>query len=560
MRILWKNSAYLIALLMLLAALFPVRVWAHASLVTAIPEPNSHVTDPPSVISLTFDERLDGGLFYINVFDSKGNSVTKQEATMSVDHTMIQLELPKLTQGAYLVSYHVISADGHPVGGSYPLTIGSGSLISAEPPPTVGGDEHHHNLSSGFSVSDAGLFLSRGLYFLTLLAATGWALWQQAARRLSLGDNASKKVAQETSQKQEERKMVWRTWTENTIRLHIVALLLMIATHIQNYIGQGGLREVELLFTSTSVGLNWVVSLVLASIGLWLVGRSFWLDAGWAAALLIVKSVNGHAMTAAGEPLPVIGDFIHLFAAALWVGGMWTLLAKRRINRSGFAELLRTFSRISLISIITLAVTGTLLTILFEPNLRYLLVTEWGYVLLGKIVLVIAVVIVAGFLRLRLNREDSPRLGALLKADIALITVIVLLVGALTYLPTRPQNEPFYWHEMGDKLHVTATISPNMPGINNNFDVIVWLPIEAGDPKQVRVQLVNQDRKDLAPIEVAVQLSNKSGNDTTYGNFQKYSYHVQGTYLPFAGQWKIVVTVRNKNDDETQADKLFTVY
>lgn len=343
--------------------------------------------------------------------------------------------------------------------------------------------------------------------------------------------------------------------------VHLLAILLLIATHAQDYVGDGGLREVGQLFTSTSIGLNWISSFVLALLGLLFVGRFARFDYGWGAAVLLVKSLNGHSMAAGSQPWPVLLDLVHLAGAALWVGGMWTLVAMRRIDREGFMPLLHRFSGISLASIAVLAVTGTLQTLILLPNLRYVLYTEWGYELLAKVALVVAVIVVAAWLRRRMRAGDPDRLRGLLRTDISLMAAIVLIVGVLTYSPPIPANEPFYWHEMGTKVHVTATISPNVPGVSNSFGLTVWLPKSAGAPKQLRVQLENLDNPHVEPISIPVELNGQSRDDATYGgDLIQYSYRAAGPFLPFAGNWKLIVAVRDSNDDETQTEKAFRVY
>ncbi|MFC0213928.1 copper resistance CopC/CopD family protein [Paenibacillus chartarius] len=551
---LWRRTLPIAVLLLtLLAIAAPLRVSAHASLVTAVPEPNTRLAEPPPSITLTFNERLDAGLFYIKVYNEDGDSVTNAAAVMTADQTGVSLPLPKLPEGAYLVSYHVISADGHPVSGSYPLAIGPGSpeaAITVPSNPASGG--HAHGFSDGFGVEKAGKFLSRGIYFAALLAAAGWAFW------IHLASSGTPTAVQAAAG---ESRQSWRTWTTNTLRVHVIALLFLIATHAPDYVGEGGWDEVVQLFTSTSIGLNWVASFALGLIGLVVVGRSRYLDIAWAAALLLVKSLSGHANAASAQPWPIVADYVHLLGAAVWVGGMWAVLASLNIDRSTTMGLLRRFSPAALMSIVLLTVTGIISTVLYVPKLSYLLYAEWGYTLIAKIVLVAAVVIVAAFLRFRIRSTDDPmRVKRLLTAEVSLIAAILLAVGVLTYLPPKPQNEPFYWHKMGPPLHVTATITPNVPGADNTVTAVVWLPKEAGDPKQVRVQLSSLDNKEIAPISIPVVQVEKTGNDASYGDLQRYTYRAQGPYVPFGGSWKLTVTVRNSNDDELQEEQTFRVF
>lgn len=78
----------------------------------------------PERIRLTFSERLENELYSISVYDEKGTKVATQPAVMSQDRQQISVELPKLPDGLYTVSYHIVSADGHPVAESYVLPVG----------------------------------------------------------------------------------------------------------------------------------------------------------------------------------------------------------------------------------------------------------------------------------------------------------------------------------------------------------------------------------------------------------------------------------------------------
>ncbi|MDT2235219.1 copper resistance protein CopC [Paenibacillus larvae] len=111
----------------------PQMTYGHASLLKAEPEQNSVIKEPPGRISLTFNERLEDGLYYIKVLDQNGKSATDNQAVLSSDRTGLELQLPKLKDGIYVVSYHIISADGHPVSGSYPITIGETAQNNAPP-------------------------------------------------------------------------------------------------------------------------------------------------------------------------------------------------------------------------------------------------------------------------------------------------------------------------------------------------------------------------------------------------------------------------------------------
>src|SRR5690606_35417606 len=100
---------------------------AHAILVKAVPEPNTSVAELPEQIVLSFNERLESELFYIRMYDENGRLAVNEKAVISEDQKTVSLKVPDLGEGRFTVSYHVISADGHPVEGAYVLVAGEGS-------------------------------------------------------------------------------------------------------------------------------------------------------------------------------------------------------------------------------------------------------------------------------------------------------------------------------------------------------------------------------------------------------------------------------------------------
>jgi copper transport protein len=104
-----------IILSFLFILLLPAKSFAHSTLLTVSPIPNSTLTTSPPQITLTFNERLEKELYFIKVIDSHGKSVTKNDTQMSLTQRQLELDLPPLSYGVYKVSYKTISADGHPI-------------------------------------------------------------------------------------------------------------------------------------------------------------------------------------------------------------------------------------------------------------------------------------------------------------------------------------------------------------------------------------------------------------------------------------------------------------
>ena len=98
---------------------------AHTALVNASPAVDSVVKEWPTSITLTFDEDLQ------EIADQKSNSVSVNNSIAELLNggepvvTGASIELPVKednSPGLVLVSYRVVSADGHPVEGEYTFT------------------------------------------------------------------------------------------------------------------------------------------------------------------------------------------------------------------------------------------------------------------------------------------------------------------------------------------------------------------------------------------------------------------------------------------------------
>lgn len=513
----------------------PGRVSAHAVLTKAVPEANSQLNTAPERIELTFNERLEAELYYIKVFDEIGREISDRKATLSGDQKAMQLELPKLSNGRYTVTYHVISADGHPVEGTYVLSIGPGSegALIASPESLHAG----HSLSADMSVYDILKYISRIAYFFGLLAVAGWVFWGIAA-----GLNQSAAVSG-----------YYRNGLLSVQRTHFLALIAFVYFHYQDLLGDQGFGELIGLFTGTWVGRSWLIAFVLSLVGFAMLGRSKAGDAVWIVLLLAAKSVNGHAMGYEPRVLTVSLDFIHLLGAAVWVGGLLLIVPAWKKNRTWIDSFLPVFSRYALISIVVLTLSGTATTLLYLPGLNYLLYSQWGKLLIAKVVFVVLVILMAAGIRMAMKGRKEKDLRDMVRMDFGAMSIIVVLVGLLTFISPVPPNEPLYWHQMGEKVHATVQITPKVPG-DNRFQVDVWLPKELDKPKRVQLKLHNLDNPDIAPIEVplAEHVNDQEDAgftaDETYGQF---SYKAEGPYLPFAGLWKLEFRLLDKNDDET---------
>ncbi|RKN66124.1 copper resistance CopC/CopD family protein [Paenibacillus ginsengarvi] len=528
-----------VAMLLVFAMLWfaPQPASAHSVLTKAVPEPNSQLNEAPGRIELTFNERLESELYYIKVFDEIGRAVPDLKAALSTDQKTMALDLPKLSNGRYTVTYHVISADGHPVEGTYVLSIGpgvEGDIVGDSSSLHAG-----HQLSADMSVYDVLKYLSRIAYYFGLLALAGWVFWGAVSDLQRSGIGAH-----------------YRVGLLGVQRTHFLALIAFVYFHYQDLLGDQGFGELVSLFAGTWVGRSWLAAFVLALLGFALLGRSKAVDLAFIGVLLAAKSVNGHAMGHEPQWITVTLDWIHLLGAAVWVGGLLLIVPLWKKNKAWVDSFLPRFSNGALLSMVALTLTGVATTLLYLPSLNYLLYSQWGKLLIAKVVFVVLVLLLGLGIRLAMRQRKDKDVRDMVRMDFGAMGIIVVLVGLLTFISPVPPNEPLYWHEMGvsqTSPHMTAQVTPMVPG-DNQFRVDIWLVKEIGKPKQVLLKLQNLDKPEIAPIEVPLTEHKNEQQDagfTADDTYGQYSYKADGPFLPFAGLWKMEVRILDRNDDET---------
>ncbi len=520
---------------------------AHAVLEQASPEPNARLNAGPSQVELRFNEAIEASVGSVEVLNSLSERVTKNGPEISSDRKSLTLRLPSLAEGIYTVSYRIVSLDGHPIAGSYPFVVGNppeAKDASAFDIHSELGHTGHSGVATELTTKAFLTYAVRAAYYGALLLASGFMLWMVAIRRRSA---AYGQAAHDWCDQ-------WGLWVTRAL---IIVVLLHVFVHANEVMEGQPLADWPKLFTSTSVGLAWSGALLLAFIGPFVRRASSWVAVLWALSLLALESWSGHA--SAYEPLAyaMLLDYAHLAASALWAGGLAFLVGLWFKDRKEAARFAAAFSDIAWICIALLTLTGIAETFLFLPKLSYLFYTGWGTLLIAKTILVLLVIATGALLRLRVKKGELPREG-LLKLDAGLMAAIVIIVGLFTYISPLPENEPVRFHQMGDDMHLSLRVTPNVPG-ENAFIVKVWLPEEVGQPKSVTLRLRSEDRSELGPIEVPLQVYEDEEFDAFTG-FVKATYESEGPYIPFAGRWLAEVRVLDQNDNERVHTEPFRNY
>jgi methionine-rich copper-binding protein CopC len=135
-----------LALLVWAAAAPPAR--AHADLVSSSPAEGERLAQPPAAILLVFDEELDAQGSQFQVYDAAGQlvpAVSGQVDLTDPEHARLVAEsVPALPDGAYIVRWTALSADGDGAvtTGEFVFGVGSGDwplspAATAAPAPTL---------------------------------------------------------------------------------------------------------------------------------------------------------------------------------------------------------------------------------------------------------------------------------------------------------------------------------------------------------------------------------------------------------------------------------------
>ncbi len=201
-------------------------------------------------------------------------------------------------------------------------------------------------------------------------------------------------------------------WATAALLVFLCAVLLGL--FIQGAKIQRGMPSRELLaryLTMTQSGTVWLArtgyAMVLA-LSLWVIGRrkpnsnAVRLLALLALPLVASRSLTSHAV-AVGEnaKLVVAADSVHLIATALWAGGLSALwrafyLGNHHMNlpHDWTARLVNRFSRLALVSVALLLITGLYQSWIHVGSLDVLKSTNYGNVLMLKLALFIAMLAV----------------------------------------------------------------------------------------------------------------------------------------------------------------------
>ncbi|MCD0415638.1 copper resistance protein CopC/CopD [Rubrivivax sp. JA1024] len=468
-----RRGRWLAWITVIAVMLWPALAAAHASLVASDPAADSVLAAAPQSFTLTFNEPVTA--LRLQLIDPRGQS--HPVSAIDQDGATLRFKPPaSLGEGAHLLSWRVSSADGHPIGGALTFWIGTpGQRLPAIEVP----DDPMRRTA---------IWLTRIAFELTLLMAVGGAAFLGwIAADPSRGARAGCAAA---------------------ALLGLAALTLSV--------GLQGLDVLDLPLSRIGEAAVWRaggagsfgdsaalsgIALMVALLSLrWRGWNARLLSLGAVAGLGTAFAVSGHAATAEPRALASVAVWVHGVSLALWIGALLPL-AIAIGKRDTAPATLRRFSRAIPLAVVALLISGVALAAIELGTVDALWQSDYGRVLLGKLALVLGLLGLALWNRVRLTPRLMAGNGAAVRtmrasifAELMLVIAILGVVGLWRFTPP-PRSvavqsaEVVHLHT--ERAMATVTLTPGHAG-----------------PVDIKVLLQTADEAPLAAQALTVSLAN----------------------------------------------------
>lgn len=509
---------------------------AHAALVGTDPGNGTIVPDAPNKVTLTFSESVQLISGKIQVLAPDNSRADQGEPTATGNTVTIPLRSGG-GRGTYLVSYRVISADRHPVGGSFTYSVGAAST-----PPSAAVNDTKVDpvvralIPVGKYLGYAGLVLLVGP---TLVLALLWP------HRLSRRGPA---------------RVVWTGMGLVTLST-LMAIWLQVPYSLGTKLFDvrvGDLRDV-LGSTFGAVMLVRLGVLCAAAFLLRPLLRGSGAESKTDLALLGVLGVaalatwplTGHPTASPVAGVSVVVDAIHLAAMSVWLGGLVMLVAflLRQANERELAAILPIWSRWASTAVSALILAGVVQALIEVSSLDGLVNSTYGRLILVKVALAAGVLVVAWFSRRIVKSRSAEAKPSGLRRVVGVelaITAVVLGVTSVLVQIAPPRTA-----EAADTGSTTSTVSQTLTSSTMALQVDIF-PATTGN-NSIHLYAYTPDNKPLTVVEWSgtAALPAKGIEPIQIPLLRITDFHAIGDIaLPQAGQWTFKFTARTSDIDE----------
>lgn len=346
-----------------------------------------------------------------------------------------------------------------------------------------------------------------------------------------------------------ETRIQWRESIIQTVNrsLLLAVILAIFAQVVQWAQSFGGVEQIATLLIEGSTGRTWLALLLLSAIGLFVQKLQ-------AARLIIIvllllaESMNGHASS---DSLIILFDFIHLATISIWVGGVIYFLVNWKDGTEQVRTFLERFTKLLWLTIAITSVSGIALTALLLPSISYLLYTNWGQLLLVKIIAILIAIWLGYTANTYIRKHQADRKSRLLKIEYMTLLVVIALAALLSTISPLPSAEnALNRHQMGDELHYTVKLSPNAPG-PNTFNLSLWTLKEEGEVANVQLSLYADDKPKTSARAYILQ-SIPIEDNIEFPGFIEQQFSLKELKLPYPTLWHATVDIVFASGQERQ--------
>jgi copper transport protein len=504
----------LLAVVVLLVAMASTnQAFAHAALIKTDPADGAVLAQGPAQFSLTFSEPVSP--LVLTLVKPDGTPVPLTSLRLS-DQT-VEIDNPQtLGSGTHVLSWRVISADGHPVGGSLLFSIGE-----ATEPPAVS-EAVDWQLRSAIWIGKVflyiGLFLGvGGAFALAWLARGGQAgrrfviaamLCGLVAASLSLGLQGLDALGAPLPHLAQP--VIWRTGLGTSFGWTVLVALIALGLGLLSLVGPRAI----------------VRPLALAGL------------AGVGAAL----AASGHASAAEPQWLTRPMVFLHGVGIAFWAGALMPLGLALKGQSAEAAPFLRRFSRIIVPVVAVLAAAGIVLAVIQVQTPTALVDTAYGRLLLVKFGLLVFLFTLAAVNRWKLTAsaeagatEVRRRLTRSIGVEMLIVLAIFGVAAGWRFTPPPralaiAAAQPASVHIHALKAMADLSITPGHAGPVVASMIIMTGDFGPLDAKEVTLVLSKPD----SGIEPLKRAATKPGDG---------SWRVDNLVIPVPGRWTVRIDI-----------------
>jgi copper transport protein len=268
--------------------------------------------------------------------------------------------------------------------------------------------------------------------------------------------------------------------------------------------------------------------------------------------IVVTFAAAGHSQSANPRWLAVLIAALHLTAMIVWLGGLVVLLiaatsrAADADEQDELAAGLPIFSRVALVSVATLAVTGTILAWREVGTVDAIATTWYGRLVLVKVGLFVAIVLLGYLARRVLNRpvEGGGTLARLRRVLLTEVVVGAAVLAATGVLIAQSPGKVALAEERSKPRQVIVSVTTKAQArveVNPGSHGVVEVSVELiGDiTPNTLTAAASLPSRQLGPIPVSLQ---STGAKT---------YTASGVNLPVAGTWELTLTVQTSEFDAT---------